>query len=94
LRFESDSQRPDSSIAIDIVDPHGPQFADAIPRLRGLARYAEQNSGVYRRIEVVAQIGGTFRTIDLTEASARGAVFAAETIKEIYEGDAAVDYVA
>jgi type III restriction enzyme len=59
-----------------------------------LARYAEQNSGVYRRIEVVAQIGGTFRTIDLTEASARGAVFAAETIKEIYEGDAAVDYVA
>jgi type III restriction enzyme len=32
---------PDGSVFADIVDPHGIQFGDAIPKLKGLARYAE-----------------------------------------------------
>ena len=87
-------QRQDGSIAIDIVDPHGHQFGDALPKLRGLAKYAEQNPSVYRRLEVVAQVGSQFRTIDLTEPSTRAAVLDAENVKELYEGDVAIDYVA
>jgi type III restriction enzyme len=60
--------------------------------LRGLARYAEENPGIYRRIEAVAQLGNKFRAIDLTEASARAAVLAAKTIREVYEHDVAIDY--
>jgi hypothetical protein len=83
----------DDGIAVDIVDPHGIQFADALPKLRGLARYAERHPGVYRRIEVVAQVGTKFRTIDLTESRTRVAVLAAENVKELYDSEAAVDYL-
>jgi hypothetical protein len=88
------ARRQDGSIVADIVDPHGIQFADALPRMKGLARYAEKNSGIYRRIEAVAKLGDKFRTIDLTEASARAAVLNAETVREVYEGDVAIDYSA
>lgn len=83
---------PDGSIAADIVDPHGIQFADALPKLRGLAKYAEDNPGVFRRIEVFAKVGDKNRVIDLTEASARTAVMAAATVKEAYDSLAASDY--
>ncbi|HEV7344993.1 MAG TPA: DEAD/DEAH box helicase family protein [Devosia sp.] len=86
------ARRPDGGVAVDIVDPHGIQFGDALPRMRGLARYAEKHPGVYRRIEVVAKIGSTFRTLDLTEASVRAAVLKAQTAKALYESDAAADY--
>jgi hypothetical protein len=88
------ARRQDGSIVADIVDSHGIQFADALPRMKGLARYAEKNSGIYRRIEAVAKLGDKFRTIDLTEASARAAVLNAETVREVYEGDVAIDYSA
>jgi type III restriction enzyme len=87
------AQLDDGSIVADIVDPHGIQFGDALPKLKGLAEYAEANAGMFRRIEVVAEVGGTFRTIDLTETSARAAVKSASTVKEVYESEVAHDYV-
>lgn len=87
------AQLDDGSIVADIVDPHGIQFGDALPKLKGLAEYAEANAGMFRRIEVVAEVGGTFRTIDLTEPSARAAVKSAATVKEVYESEVAHDYV-
>ncbi|MEO0636987.1 MAG: DEAD/DEAH box helicase family protein [Pseudomonadota bacterium] len=83
----------DGTVVADIVDPHGIQFGDALPKLKGLADYAEANAGIYRRIEVVAEVGGTFRTIDLTEASARAAVKSAVTVRQVYENEVADDYV-
>ena len=87
------SQRPDGSIAVDIVDPHGTQFADALPKLKGLAKYAAEHPGVYRRIEIVAMVGSKFRTIDLTEAKVHTAVLAATSILALYESDLAADYL-
>lgn len=85
---------PDGTVAADIVDPHGVQFGDALPKLKGLAKYAEEHAGVYRRIEVFAKIRDKDRVIDLTEASARAAVAVATTIQEAYDSGAASDYVA
>jgi len=84
---------PDGSIAADLVDPHGIQFGDALPKLKGLADYAETNRGIYRRIEAVAKIDDTFRVLDLTEAYVRNAVAKAQTIKALYESDAASEYL-
>lgn len=84
---------PDGTVAADIVDPHGIQFADALPKLRGLAKYAEANAGVYRRIEVFAEIDGKPRVIDLTEPNARAAVESAATVRDVYACPAAHDYV-
>jgi type III restriction enzyme len=86
------AQLEDGSIAADIVDPHGIHLADALPKLKGLATYAEKNARIYRRIEAVAEIGSKLRTIDLTEASVRAAVLTASTARVIYESNIATDY--
>ncbi|WP_347268390.1 DEAD/DEAH box helicase family protein [Paracoccus sp. (in: a-proteobacteria)] len=86
-------QQGDGTVAADIVDPHGIQFGDAIPKLKGLAQYAERFGDQYRRIEAVAKIGDTFRVLDLKEVATRAAVSAATSIRALYEGAAASDYV-
>lgn len=86
------TQQVDGSIAVDIVDPHGPQYADAIPKLRGLSRYAENFGHLYRRIEVIAQIAGKYRVLDLKEKGVRDSADAVESIKVLYEGASAADY--
>jgi hypothetical protein len=58
------SKQSNGSIAADIVDPHGTQFSDALPKLKGLARYAEVHSSVYRRIESIAKVGDTLRVLE------------------------------
>lgn len=84
---------PDGTVAANIVDPHGIQFGDALPKLKGLAKYAEENVGVYRRIEVFAEVGGKSRVIDLTEPAARAVIMAAATILDVYGSNVAHDYV-
>jgi hypothetical protein len=76
----------------DIVDPHGTQYGDALPKLQGLADYAESYGTVYRRIEAVAEVKGKLRVLDLTDAKVRNAVAEAEDAKSLYEGMLASDY--
>jgi len=83
----------DGSVAVDIVDPHGTHLADALPKLRGLARYAETHPGVYRRIESVAQAGGRLRVLDLMREDVRKAIAAAkDDAASLYGGALASDY--
>lgn len=87
------ARQPDGSVAADIIDPHGIQFGDALPKLKGLADYAEANPGVFRRVEVYAEIDGKPRVIDLSEESCRAAVRSAATVKEAYLHSSASDYI-
>ena len=87
------ARQADGSVAADIIDPHGIQFGDALPKLRGLADYAEANPGVFRRVEVYAEIDGKPRVIDLSEEACRTAVRSATTVKEAYLHSAASDYL-
>lgn len=87
------AQSKNEKVFADIVDPHGIQFADALPKLKGLAKYAEANGSHYRRIEAVAKLDGKFRALDLTEAKIRAAVHSAKSIKELYDSEIAVDYL-
>jgi type III restriction enzyme len=86
------SKQADGSIAADIVDPHGTQFSDALPKLQGLVRYAETHPKVYRRIESVAEIGGKLRVLDLSNAEVRKVVSAATEAKSLYAGSVASDF--
>ncbi|MGO9931184.1 MAG: DEAD/DEAH box helicase [Steroidobacteraceae bacterium] len=86
------SIQADDSIAADIVDPHGTQFSDALPKLQGLARYAETHPKVYRRIESVAKIGERLRVLDLTSEETRKAVANAKDAKGLYESAIASEY--
>lgn len=83
---------PDGSIAADIVDPHGTQFGDAIPKLKGLAAYAEKHGHVFRRIDAIAKVGEQYRVLDLKEPSVRAAIVTATSIKNLYDSAPAQDY--
>jgi hypothetical protein len=80
------------AIVVDIVDPHGFHLADSLPKLRGLAKYAETHSHIYRRVEAVAKIGDKMRVLDLTRSDVRQAVLEAENTEELYKGPSAGNY--
>jgi type III restriction enzyme len=84
---------PDGSIVADIVDPHGTQFSDALPKMKGLATYVENNPEVFRRVVVVAEVDKRFLAIDLSEKGARSLAMTASSIKEVYQSAAAKEYV-
>ena len=84
----------DGSVIADIVDPHGWHLADSLPKLRGLAAYAEANASLFRRIEAVAEIDGKYRVLDLTLPEVRGAIDTAASAKSVYAGQHGSDYPA
>lgn len=86
------STQEDGTTAADIVDPHGTQYSDALPKLLGLAHYAEAYGAVYRRIEAVAEVKGKLRVLDLTDEKVRKAVAEAEDVKSLYARTLARDY--
>ncbi|MBV6390492.1 DEAD/DEAH box helicase family protein [Nitrosomonas europaea] len=86
------AESPDGTVAVDIVDPHSIHLADALPKLQGLARYAETHAQIYRRIEAVAEVGGKLRVLDLTSADIRQAVIDGTSAQSLYEGVLAGDY--
>jgi len=86
------SRRSDGTIVADIVDPHGHHISDAMPKLRGLADFAEAFGSEYGRVEAVAKVADAMRVLDLTKPAVRQAVRDATDAKALYESDAAVDY--
>lgn len=82
----------DGSVVADIVDPHGFHLADALPKLHGLAIYAEAHASKYRRIESIAEAGGKLRVLDLTRPDVRAAIAASKDAKALYEGPLGNDY--
>jgi hypothetical protein len=76
----------------DIVDPHGLHLADALPKLQGLALYAETHAKVYRRIESVAEAKGQLRVLDLTNEDVRKGIAAAKDAASLFAGELARDY--
>lgn len=79
-------------IVADIVDPHGTHLSDALPKLQGLALYAETHGDDYRRIASVAESGGKMRVLDLTRQDVRAAIASANSASTLYSGTFAGDY--
>ena len=84
---------PDGSIVADIIDPHSHHLADALPKLQGLARYAEINAEHFRRIEAVTAIGSGYKVLDLSEPAVRAAIFEATNARTLYESAFATEYL-
>jgi len=86
------SRKSDNTVTADIIDPHGTHLSDALPKLQGLARYAETHPNIYRRIEAIADVGGKLRVLDLTDPIVREKVIEATDAKSLYGGTFASDY--
>ncbi len=65
----------DDGIRPSIVDPHGYHLADAAPKLRGLARYADRHGDDYLRIDaVIKDTDERLLALDLKSAAIRDAI--------------------
>lgn len=84
----------DGAVAADLIDPHGDHLADALPKLKGLAKYAAENLSTFRRIEAITKLKktGAYRKLDLTKEEVRAAVEAATSAEGLYASATAEDY--
>ncbi len=83
----------DGSIGASIVDPHGDHLSDALPKLRGLADFAEKYADHFLRIEAVSQIDKReLRMLDLTDPVVRTAIRDATSAADLYRSDVAAKY--
>ena len=64
-------------LVVDILDPHDPGLGDAPDKARGLAKFAEVHGASFGRIELIAEIGGALRRLDLKDENVRKQVFEA-----------------
>ena len=80
-------------IKVSIVDPHGHHLADALPKLRGLAEFADHYGDQFHRIEAIARLDdGKLRLLDLHDQSVRHAINGASDAKALYLSNSASDY--
>lgn len=77
-----------------IVDPHGTHLEDALVKLRGLARYADEYGGAFHRIDAIANgSGNELRVLDMQEDAVRNAVLhSKQTAPELFAGALAEKY--
>lgn len=86
------SRRANGDIGASIVDPHGHHLGDALPKLVGLANYAETYGSHFDRIDAISKVDGKLRLLDMTEPTVRAAVLSASDVKSLYSGTIASDY--
>jgi hypothetical protein len=79
-------------VVVDLVDPHGLHFADALPKLLGLTCYATASGDRYRRIVAVAEVEGRFRALDLKRPQVSSFVRVCKNAKEAFLSPHASDY--
>lgn len=71
-------------VRANIVDPHGSWLPDALPKLRGLARFAEAYGENFHRIESISRIDGELRVLDFTLPEVRKIVLDAIDADSVY----------
>lgn len=82
------STKKDGALGASIIDPHGHHLSDALPKLIGLARFAELYGDRFLRIEAIAKIDKKeLRMLDLKDPEMRDAVAKAESATELYRSD-------
>ena len=78
---------PDLDYVVDILEPHGDQFADNLPKAKALAEYAkkEDRMGRIQLIHKSTGVGGVsqFKRLDLTDLAVRDKVLRANNDDEL-----------
>jgi type III restriction enzyme len=73
-------RRADGAWAVDLLDPHHIDWADAPAKAVGLAKYAAKHHQDFNRVELIIVRGADeIRRIDLTDESHRERVLAVKT---------------
>jgi type III restriction enzyme len=86
---------PGGKLGVSLIDPHGDHLADAVPKLKGLASFAQEYGNQFVRIESIAEVEGDLRVLDLLRDEVREAIesYSGAQATPLYEGPVAVSYV-
>ena len=76
-------RRVKNKVVIDILDPHGDQFADALGKAQGLAHYAKAHGDLFGRIEMIRIEKGKAERLDLQDEKVRGKVLKATSAEQL-----------
>ena len=80
-------RRPKNKVLIDILEPHGDQYADHLPKAQGLAHYAQEHGEQFDRIQMIRIVKGQLERLDMQDTKVRGKVLratTAEQLKDLY----------
>jgi type III restriction enzyme len=81
-------RRHKSRVLIDILEPHGDQFADHLAKAQGLARYAKEHGEALGRVEMVRLVKRKPERLNMQDEKIRGKVLkatTAEQLKDLYQ---------
>ncbi|CAM3807490.1 DEAD/DEAH box helicase [Occultella aeris] len=79
-------------IRVSIVDPHSHHLRDALPKLRGMAKFAAEYGDEFHRIESLTTVDGQTRVLDVKDPHVRAAILAADDAKALYLSNVAGNY--
>jgi hypothetical protein len=72
------------SVLPHIIDPHSAHLSDALPKIVGLAAYAQANRDLLGRVESVCEIDDRLLVLDLTQEPVRIAARAATDPRQLF----------
>lgn len=81
---------PAVDYVVDILEPHGNQYIDNLPKAKALAKYAQQENRIGRVQLIHKKAGGEFSRLELTDIIIRDKVLRATTndeLEHIFETD-------
>jgi hypothetical protein len=58
---------------VDILDPHDPS-RDGVAKAQGLAKFAQDHGVKFERIQILAEVEGVLRRLELTDPKVREAI--------------------
>ncbi len=64
-------------ILADILDPHSSGFSDALPKAKGLAKYAEKHGEQFGQIELIHKVNGRLKRLELKDDAVRKHIYKA-----------------
>ncbi len=84
---------PELDYVVDVLEPHGNQYADNLPKAKALAEYAKTEDRI-GRIQLIHKSGNIFVRLDLTDISVRDKVLCAindDELNHIFDTDGITD---
>ena len=86
-------RRTDGRLSASIVDPHSGHLSDALPRLKGIADFAESYGDAFARIDSLdVDKDKNLRVLDMKNAKTRLSVRAAKSPGDLFNGPLARKY--
>lgn len=80
-------------IRASIVDPHSHHLDDAGAKLKALLEYARRHGDQFHRIEMLSEVNGTMRVLDLQDEAVRDAIAGhGGSVFDLYGSSVARDY--